>query len=110
MTSNAGASVKRHTCPDETATVVNGRWICNCPGGPYPAPPAKSPLPAQAGGAPVTPSALESASDAFGRPHGVQYDVLGWICSVCNGWNHSRDRLCAHTHRNPQPAAEGEKS
>lgn len=20
-----------HTCPDETATVVNGKWICNCP-------------------------------------------------------------------------------
>lgn len=25
----------RHFCPDETATVVNGRWICTCPGGPY---------------------------------------------------------------------------
>jgi hypothetical protein len=21
----------RHACPDETATIVNGRWVCNCP-------------------------------------------------------------------------------
>lgn len=25
----------QHACPDETATIVNGFWHCNCPGGPY---------------------------------------------------------------------------
>lgn len=24
-----------HTCLDETANVVNGKWLCACPGGPY---------------------------------------------------------------------------
>lgn len=24
-----------HSCMDENATVVNGKWLCNCPGGPY---------------------------------------------------------------------------
>jgi hypothetical protein len=24
-----------HTCQDENATVVNGRWLCNCPGKRY---------------------------------------------------------------------------
>lgn len=42
--------------------------------------------------------------DFFGRPHNVEYDKLGWICSVCNGWNHSRDRLCTHTHGHPAEA------
>lgn len=28
--------VERHICPDETASVVNGVWVCHCPGGPYP--------------------------------------------------------------------------
>jgi hypothetical protein len=38
MSTGDGASVKRHTCPDETAQIVNGRWVCQCPGGPYSAP------------------------------------------------------------------------
>lgn len=25
----------RHYCHDETANVVNDRWFCQCPGGPY---------------------------------------------------------------------------
>lgn len=24
-----------HACQDETAAVVNDRWVCNCPGGPF---------------------------------------------------------------------------
>lgn len=30
--------VKRHICLDETAQIVNGKWVCGCPGGPYPSP------------------------------------------------------------------------
>lgn len=25
----------RHFCQDELATTVSGRWICQCPGGPF---------------------------------------------------------------------------
>jgi len=25
----------RHTCPDETAIAVNGKWLCVCLGGPF---------------------------------------------------------------------------
>lgn len=25
----------KHYCTDETATVVNDHWICNCPGSPF---------------------------------------------------------------------------
>ena len=28
-------ALDRHDCMDETATVVNGRWLCNCPGRRY---------------------------------------------------------------------------
>lgn len=31
-------------------------------------------------------------------PHGVIYDRLGWVCSICGGWNHARDKGCTHTH------------
>jgi len=28
-------SGRRHFCQDETATIVNDRWFCNCPGAPF---------------------------------------------------------------------------
>lgn len=27
--------MSRHNCQDETATVVDGKWLCKCPGSPY---------------------------------------------------------------------------
>lgn len=33
-----------------------------------------------------------------GLLHGVPRDRAIWICSVCNGWNHVRDKFCTHTH------------
>lgn len=24
-----------HSCMDETAAIVNDRWVCSCPGGPH---------------------------------------------------------------------------
>ena len=35
MTHPIDADGTRHYCQDETATVVSGRWYCNCPGGAY---------------------------------------------------------------------------
>jgi hypothetical protein len=29
---------------------------------------------------------------------GAIFDRLGWICSVCHGWNHHQDVHCTHTH------------
>jgi hypothetical protein len=29
---NESVKASNHYCHDETATVVNGRWLCNCPG------------------------------------------------------------------------------
>lgn len=77
--SNNVSSVKRHTCPDETATVVNGRWICNCPGGPYPAP---------------QPAGEDPAGECS-RCGGPVYNRAGKPGEF--------DHKC-----NPQPAAEGE--
>ena len=62
------------------------------------------------------PSQVETTSDEP-TPHGVIYDRLGWLCSVCGGWNHARDKLCTHTHvtyevgsvqeTKPKPTIEG---
>ena len=30
--------------------------------------------------------------------HGIPRDRAIWICSICNGWNHVRDKFCTHTH------------
>lgn len=30
--------------------------------------------------------------------HSMVLDRLGWICSVCYGWNHQQDSHCTHTH------------
>lgn len=31
-------------------------------------------------------------------PHSVRYDITGWLCSVCGGWNADRQQGCAHPH------------
>jgi hypothetical protein len=46
-------------------------------------------------------NALRAANRASNEPgllHGVPRDRAIWICSVCNGWNHLRDKFCTHTH------------
>lgn len=30
--------------------------------------------------------------------HSVRYDVNGWLCSVCHGWNDQRNTFCVHPH------------
>lgn len=30
--------------------------------------------------------------------YGALLDQDGWICSVCHYWNHTRDRVCMHSH------------
>jgi hypothetical protein len=34
---------------------------------------------------------------------GAIFDRLGWICSVCHGWNHHQDVHCTHTHSGSVP-------
>lgn len=72
VTSEAVPDVERHTCPDETASVVNGMWVCHCPGGPYPFVPPRAAPPQVQGlrvsGVPVsvpsvTPTPLASAME-----------------------------------------------
>jgi hypothetical protein len=41
----------------------------------------------------------EGAAQPPRNVHGLIYDRDGWVCSVCHGWNHSRDKHCTHTHR-----------
>lgn len=42
-------------------------------------------------------------------PHSVLYDVAGWLCSVCGGWNAIHRKVCHHDHsslnRPPDPGA-----
>ncbi len=45
------------------------------------------------------------ATNALGRkghetpaPHHIRYDVIGWLCSVCGGWNDKGSPQCVHTH------------
>jgi len=34
--------------------------------------------------------------------HGIRYDVVGWICSVCHAWCDEDFESCAHPHRSAQ--------
>lgn len=43
-------------------------------------------------------SADETTERSTGWLHAVQYDKVGWLCSVCGGWNHPSDLHCTHTH------------
>lgn len=31
-------------------------------------------------------------------PHHVQYDTVGWLCSICGGWNREAFTSCTHAH------------
>lgn len=45
--------------------------------------------------------------------HSVRYDVNGWLCSVCHGWNDQRHTFCVHPHSAEQlshPTKGGEQS
>lgn len=30
--------------------------------------------------------------------HGVIFDRLGWVCSICGGWNTAKYAVCIHPH------------
>lgn len=31
-------------------------------------------------------------------PHHVKYDMVGWLCFVCGGWNRDTWTSCSHPH------------
>lgn len=35
-------------------------------------------------------------------PHHVQYDLAGWLCSICGGFNANRLTICQFPHRDAQ--------
>ncbi len=40
-------------------------------------------------------------------PHHVQYDTVGWLCSVCGGWNREAFTSCSHPHPQNDGSAHG---
>lgn len=36
-------------------------------------------------------------------PHGLRFDVVGWICSVCGKWNGQRTQHCEHVFKPHTP-------
>lgn len=43
-------------------------------------------------------TALDELRQRGPHVHGMLLDRMGWICSVCYGWNHPQYAQCTHTH------------
>lgn len=41
-------------------------------------------------------------------PHHIRYDTVGWLCSVCGGWNRDTLLICSHTHATYEVGARNE--
>ncbi len=43
-------------------------------------------------------------TNAGPTPHHVRWDFIGWLCSVCGGWNDGTSRSCRWPHEHAQKA------
>lgn len=85
-----------------TAATQADKPQCECKGHPFSC--FGHPLNCECNISPRTQKGIVAATQP--TPHSVRYDILGWICSVCGGWNRQPDDHCIYQHTARRSAKE----